>query len=115
MPATSSEFWWSWALERVLLTKGCEDVGAGTKSGLIPSKRAVPERATVVLRMKPGALLSRRYHRVGLDRARVRESWRVECHGMRRFRWLISMLLQTKRKRQYSQWQKLGRKRLPRS
>jgi len=50
----------------------------------MPRRRAVPDKATVVLRMKPGALLSRRYHRVGFERARVRESCRVECHGIRR-------------------------------
>ena len=62
--------------------------GAGTSDGLMPRRRAVPDRATVVLRMKPGAVRSRRYQRVGLQRARVRESWRVECQGTRRWRYV---------------------------
>ena len=84
-PATSSEPWCSCVFESVLLMMAaCEAVGEGTRSGLMPSRSAVPESATVVLRMNPGALLSRRYHSVGFDRARVRESWRVECQGILR-------------------------------
>jgi len=49
--------------------------------GLIPKASAVPVMATVVESMKPGGVRSSRYQIAGLERARVRESWSVDCHG----------------------------------
>lgn len=60
--------------------------GEGTIPGLTPSNTAVPVRPTTVERMKPGLERSMRYHNTGLTSARVRETWRVDCHGSLRYR-----------------------------
>lgn len=58
--------------------------GDGTRSGLMDRSSAVPEREKVAERMKPGAVRSRRYQIAGFARAKVRESWRVDCQASRR-------------------------------
>ena len=59
-----------------------EDIaGAGTMSGLMPSKTIVPATPTVAERKKPVFDLSIRYHRTGLARANVKETCRVDCQG----------------------------------
>ncbi len=42
---------------------------------------AVPRRPTSEERRNPGLVRSIRYQRKGLARARVRETWRVDCQG----------------------------------
>lgn len=42
---------------------------------------------------KPGRVRSIRYQMQGFARARVSESWRVDCHGRRRCRKGVSVML----------------------
>jgi hypothetical protein len=44
----------------------------------------VPKVPILVLSARPVGVRSRRYHRKGFVRARVRESWRVVSQGRRR-------------------------------
>lgn len=95
MPATSMPAFFSCCLLSVVfapaLARAATDgEGAGTRSGFMESRRAVPLRATVELRMKPGEVRSRRYQIAGLARARVRLSWRVDCQGRRRCNMAVS-------------------------
>jgi hypothetical protein len=55
--------------------------GAGTILGLIPRRMAVPARPTTDDRRKPALLRSMRYQSTGLTRARVNETWSVDCQG----------------------------------
>src|SRR5438034_1216254 len=55
--------------------------GEGTTSGLIPSNANIPASPTNVERMKPGLERSMRYQSTGLTRARVSDTWRVDCQG----------------------------------
>jgi hypothetical protein len=56
-------------------------IGEGITFGLIPNKMAEPVRPTAAERRNPGLERSMRYHRKGLTRARVRETWRVDAQG----------------------------------
>lgn len=55
--------------------------GDGTISGLTPKAMAVPARPTSTERRKPGLDRSTRYQSTGLTRARVNETWEVDCQG----------------------------------
>jgi hypothetical protein len=61
-----------------------DDVGAGMRPGLMASKAAVPRNPIAVLRVRPAVVRSRRYQRMGLARASVRDSCRVVSQGRRR-------------------------------
>lgn len=89
MPASFSCCLLSVVLAAALARAAADGDGAGTRSGFMESRRAVPLRATVELRMKPGEVRSRRYQIAGLARARVRLSWRVDCQGRRRCKPLL--------------------------
>ena len=63
---------------------------AETISGLISSRAIMPVMPIRLDRTKPDLDRSMRYHRKGLTRARVRETWRVDCQGV--FRWRRKMV-----------------------
>ncbi len=55
-------------------------------SGFRPRRTAVPAMPTRAESRKPGLERSTRYQSTGLTRARVRETWRVDCQGSLRLR-----------------------------
>ncbi len=65
--------------------RGDGAAGEGTISGFTPKAIAVPARPTSIERRKPGLERSTRYQRTGLTRARVKETWEVDCHGSLRY------------------------------
>lgn len=52
--------------------------------GLMMSMNRVPMPPTTEERKRPESVRSRRYHKSGLARVRVRDSWSVVSHGKRR-------------------------------
>lgn len=60
---------------------GVVEAGEGIISGLILSTANIPVNPTMVDRAKPGFERSTRYHRTGLARESVRETWSVDCQG----------------------------------
>jgi hypothetical protein len=70
-----------------ILVKDAE--GGGTMSGLIDRSTKVPATPTTAESRNPGLDRSMIYHRAGLTRARVRETWRVDCQGSFRYEKLM--------------------------
>lgn len=66
----------------VFVVKG--NGGEGKTSGLARKMNDVRIEVTSKEHERPGFERSRMYQRAGLTRARVRVSWRVDCHGRRR-------------------------------
>jgi hypothetical protein len=61
--------------------------GSEGEGRMFGSERKMHEVRTEVTRReyeRPGLVRSSMYQRAGLTRARVRVSWRVDCHGSRR-------------------------------
>jgi hypothetical protein len=59
--------------------------GEGRTSGLERKMNDVRMDVTVSETESPGFERSSMYHRAGFTRASVRVSWRVDCHGRRRW------------------------------
>jgi hypothetical protein len=59
--------------------------GEGRTSGFERKMKEVSIEVTMREKERPGLLRSRMYQSAGFTRARVRVSWRVDCHGSRRY------------------------------
>jgi hypothetical protein len=69
---------------RVPLNAG-DSEGEGSTSGFDRKIKDVRSDVTSREHESPGFERSRMYQSAGLTRARVRVSWRVDCHGRRRY------------------------------
>ena len=69
------------------LAFACGDgaAGVGTICGFTQTHTAVPVMPTMVDRKIPGFERSTRYHRSGFTKAKVSDTWSVDCQGS--FRW----------------------------